>query len=367
MKFNIAKSDLTEALAIVAKGMSARSTLAILSGILVEAENDGTVVLQTTDLEISIRHTVHADVVEPGKTVVPGKLFSDIVKTLPDAAIGISTQAEQTHVDCMGSSFTLSSLNPADFPYFPQVNADTTVKMEPAALEHAVRKVVRAVSRDESRAILTGILFSVENDAVRLVATDSYRLALADVKLEDPDAVQEFQAIIPGKTFEDVARLAAGQKVISIGFSDNQVLFEFGTTTFVSRKIEGTFPNYKQLIPDTHEVAVQVPVSELVSAIKRVALLVQSHSPIRFEFDADSQQATISARTQDVGQATETIDAAVDGGNMQIAFNHQYILDGLSAIDGDVVIELQTSLKPGILKGAADESFLYLAMPVRLS
>lgn len=366
MRFNIAKSSLLDAVNTVLKGMSSRSTLPILSGILIEASAEGKLTFQTTDLEISIRHSIDADVADAGKTVVPGKLFADIVKTLPDAAVSIEADAERAKLTCLGSSFELSTLNPTDFPYFPEVTADTAVELPPAQLEAAVRRVGRAVSKDESRAILTGVLFSIEEGNIRLAATDSYRLACADVPYQ-ADGVDEFKAVIPGKIFEDVTRLAGAGDSIRIGFSDNQVLFEFGSTTFVSRKIEGTYPNYKQLIPTSHESSVQIEASTLVSAIKRVALLAQAHTPIRFAFSADEQQVSISAKTADVGTAREVIDAQVEGPDTEIAFNHQYILDGLNSIDGDVVIELQGSLKPGIIKGTETPGFLYLAMPVRLS
>lgn len=365
MKLNISKSELLNAINVVLKGTSSRSTLPILSGMLLDARETGELVCQTTDLEISIRHSIPADVVEPGKTVLPGKLFADIVKTLPDAAVSVATQQDLAHIDCLGSSFTLSTLPAADFPYFPEIDASTTVEIASSQLEKAVHKVSRAVSRDEGRAVLTGILFSVGAGKVRLVATDAYRMALVDLDIDT--GVEDFQAIVPGKIFDDVVRLAAGTDSMSIGFSENQIVFNFGTTTFVSRKIEGTFPNYRQLIPDDHSVSIQIPTNTLVTAIKRASLLAQSHTPVRFAFSAESQELTISAKTQDVGNAEETVEASVDGPDIEIAFNHQYLLDGLNAIEGDTIIELQSPLKPGILKSSTDTGFLYLAMPVRLS
>ena len=366
MRFNIAKSELNEVLNIVSKGMSSRSTLPILSGILVSAE-DSSVTFQTTDLEISIKHSVVADVADPGSTVIPGKLFNDIVKSLPDAAVTVTTDGDQVIISCLESAFTLSTLNPVDFPYFPQVEAGTEVVLPTKKLADVVRKVGKAVSRDESRAILTGILFSVENDKVRLVATDSYRLAVGDMVINTDEPYEAFTAIIPGRIFEDVAKLAAAYDNIKVGFSENQVVFSFGACVFVSRKIEGTYPNYKQLLPKDYACSVRVSAADLISCVKRVSLLAQAHTPVRFAFDMDAQRANVSAKTQDVGASKASVVAEVQGESMEIAFNHQYLLDGLSSIDGDVVIELQTSLKPGILKAADDDSFLYLAMPVRLA
>lgn len=366
MKFNISKESLVAALNTVLKGTSARATLPILSGILLDADSSGSVVFQTTDLEISIKHTVQADVIEMGKAVVPGKLFSDIVKNLPDAAVGITSSQEQTEIRCMDSSFTLSSLNPADFPYFPEVIASQIIELPSAELGNVVKKIAKAVSRDESRAVLTGVLFSVEAGNVYFAATDSYRLCVSSMQQSGFDG-DDFQVIIPGKTFEDVTRLASDFETIKIGFSDNQVIFQFGTTIFVSRKIEGNYPNYKQLIPNDHAVSIELDTQTLITAIKRVSLLAQSHTPVHFVFEADEQKVKISARTQDVGTASETIDAKIDGEDIEIAFNHQYLLDGLSSLSGQTIIELQSSLKPGIIKDSENPGFLYLAMPVRLN
>lgn len=365
MQFNIAKEDLVAVLNIVSKGMSSRSTLPILSGILLNAEAEH-VTFQTTDLEISIRHTEKADVVEGGKTVLPGKLFQDIVKALPDAAVNVAVNSEQATISCLNSSFTLSTLNAVDFPYFPQVDVTTSVDLPSKDLSSLVKKVGKAVSRDESRAILTGILFSVENSTVRLVATDSYRLAVGDLELEG-QKYEPFQAIIPGKIFEDVSRLASSEDSVTVAFSENQIVFTFGSTTFVSRKIEGTYPNYQQLLPKESATKITIPCEDLITAVKRVSLLAQSHTPVRFDFSSERQNITVSAKTQDVGGAQETLQAQVEGEDIQIAFNHQYLLDGLGSIEGDALIELQTSLKPGIIKSVNDSSFLYLAMPIRLS
>ena len=365
MRFNIAKDELIEVLNSVSKGMSSRSTLPILSGILVSAE-DSSVTFQTTDLEISIRHSVVADVADPGRTVVPGKLFIDIAKSMPDAAVTVATDGDQVIISCLDSAFTLSTLNPVDFPYFPQVETSMKVVLPPKRLADAVRKVGKAVSRDESRAILTGILFAVEDDNVRLAATDSYRLAVADVAVEADEPYEPFQAIIPGRIFEDVAKMASGYDAITIAFSENQVVFTFGACIFVSRKIEGTYPNYKQLLPKDSACTITLPVAKLISTVKRVSILAQAHTPVRFSFSAEEQKVTVSAKTQDVGASRAALEAQVDGESMDIAFNHQYLLDGLQAVEGNVVIQLQSSLKPGTLRAEEDESFLYLAMPVRL-
>ena len=196
MKFRISKDDLLGAINTVSKGMSSRSTLPILSGILLETTDQGKLVLQTTDLEISIKHATSANIEEPGRCVIPGKILSDIVKSLPDASIEVETKDEQTHITCLDASFTLSSLNPADFPYFPQVDPSTTIVLPPAELADAVRCVGKAVSRDESRIILTGIYLTVKDGIVTLAATDSYRLAVAERPIPSTD-ITDFRRSFP--------------------------------------------------------------------------------------------------------------------------------------------------------------------------
>ena len=364
MKFNISKADLLDALTVVMKGVSTRSTLPILSGVLVETTQQGSVMFQSTNLEISIRHIQTADIVNDGGCVVPGKLLSDIVRALPDAAVTVESADHAVNITCMGSSFKLSTLPLEDFPRFSEPDVERTVHLDASLFERSAGKVVHAVSRDESRALLTGVLFSVEEGDIRFVATDSYRLALVDV--EHQDGVEDFKAVIPGKTLDDVARIAGSCGHVSIGFSDNQVVFSFGSTTFVSRRIEGTYPNYGQLLPKAHALEARVDASTLVKSIKRAALLAQAHTPVRMSFSGEVQSIEIGADTQDVGNAVEQVDAAIEGGDMEIGFNHQYLLDGLAPIDGEAVIELQEPLKPGILRSAEPDGYLYLAMPVRL-
>ena len=367
MKFRISKDDLLGAINTVSKGMSSRSTLPILSGILLETTDQGKLVFQTTDLEISIKHATSANIEESGRCVIPGKILSDIVKSLPDASIEVETKDEQTHITCLDASFTLSSLNPADFPYFPQVDPSTTIVLPPAELADAVRCVGKAVSRDESRIILTGIYLTVKDGIVTLAATDSYRLAVAELPIPSTD-ITDFSAIIPGKTFDEVCRLALSSDSISVGFSENQVIITFGETVFVSRKIEGTYPNYKQLIPATYVTKSCFATQDLITAVKRVGLVSSLSSPIKFDINEAAKNAIINTTSQDVGSAEEILPCEVDGESTQIAFNHQYVLDGLMSISTpQVFLETQSPLKPGIFKAAGEDKFLYLVMPVRIA
>jgi DNA polymerase III subunit beta len=365
MKVSIARSELLESLSVVGKGMSARSTLPILSGILFTV-SAGEIQLQATDLEVSVRHTAPALVEKEGQIVVPGKLLSDIVRSLPEAAVTIETEGETAHIRCQHSSFTVKTLNPSDFPKFPEVAVNKSVELPAATVASMVKQVSRAVSRDETRAILTGILLVIEGPTVRMVATDSYRLAVRETVLEKV-AGEDTEVVIPGKALEEVTRLAGDSDTIVLGVSENQVVFSFGNTVFVTRRIEGSFPNYKQLIPKESATNAVVSGDEITSAVKRVSLMALHNTPVKISISISDQTLSLSATTQDVGDASEDLMVKAEGEDTEIAFNHGFLMDGLaSAGTENVRLEVQNHLKPGLLKTVGDEGFLYLLMPVRL-
>ncbi len=365
MKFSIARSEILDALMVVSKGMSSRSTLPILSGILVSSSG-GSVSLQATDLEVSVRHSAAALVEKEGQTVIPGKLLGDIVRTLPEAAVTLEVDGDAVVVTCQHSAFTLRTLNPADFPKFPEVEVDHQVTLPAPLLASMVKKVSKAVSRDETRAILTGVRLMIEGPSIRMVATDSYRLATSEVVLGDTPS-EDMDVVIPGRALEEMTRIAAATETVSLGTSENQIVFEFGDTTFITRRIEGSFPNYKQLIPKECETAVTVDTEEFASAVKRVSLMALHNTPLKVSVSAEDQTLSLTATTQDVGDASEDLMVKVEGKDVEIAFNHAFLSDGLLSTSTETVsLEIQNSLKPGILKSDGEQDFLYLLMPVRL-
>ncbi len=365
MKLSIARSELLSALTVVSKGMSARSTLPILSGILL-GTTDGSLSLQSTDLEVSVKHSVPALVEDPGQTVVPGKLLNDIVRTLPEAAVTLETEGDVVVVRCQQSSFTVKTLNAVDFPKFPEVSVDRSVELPAALLSAMVKKVGKAVSRDETRAILTGVMVVIEGPSLKMVATDSYRLAVSDVVLEEPPS-EDLEVVIPGRALEEVTRIASSEEKVRLGTSENQIVFEFGETTFVTRRIEGTFPNYKQLIPKEAETTVTVSTDELAAAVKRVSLMALHNTPLKVSVSQEDQTLSLSATTQDVGDASEDLMVKAEGKDVEIAFNHAFLADGLVSTSAETLkLEIQNPLKPGLLKSQGDDDFLYLLMPVRL-
>ncbi|MBQ9001180.1 MAG: DNA polymerase III subunit beta [Eggerthellaceae bacterium] len=363
MRFSINQSELLNALTVVQKGISQRSTLPILSGVYVGTRGDE-VSFQSTDLEMSVQYTVAALIDEPGAAVLPGKLFIDIVKNLPDAAVHIEASEDGAIISCESSSFSIRSLNAADFPGFPEVLPEQQISVPFDAFSSMARKVCRVVSKDESRMILTGVLISVEGGVLRLVATDSYRLAVTEHPLENSQA--DFSAVLAGGFVSDLAGLPRTGEDISFALAENQIIVSYGGTVFVNRRIEGKYPNYKQLIPASYETRCLVSRSAFAAAVKRASLLDSSGSQVKFSINEPSQTIQLNT-TQEVGSTQEIVKAQVEGADVEIGFNSYYVTEGLSAMDSsEVSFELQGSLKPGIMRGAGDERYLYLVMPVRI-
>lgn len=366
MKFSINQSELQNALTVVQKGVATRSTLPILSGIYLDARGDS-LTLQATDLELSIQYTVSALVEEEGRSVVPGKLFSDIVKSLPDAAVHIEFENDAAVVTCDTSSFSIKTLDAEDFPGFPHVDVQQELSIPFSKFASMVKRVARVVSRDESRAILTGVLITFETGQLKMVATDSYRLAITEAELPDasPD---DFQAVISGSFMQEIASLPRTEENIKLALAENQIVVSYQDTVFINRRIEGNFPNYRQLLPDSYTTRVKMDVDKLSAAVKRTSLLGQSSSPVKFDLNIDSQTTLLSAVAQDVGSAQETLTCEGEGEDVEIAFNSAYVLEGLSSVETDqVFLEVQSPLKPGIFRADKEENFLYLVMPVRIS
>lgn len=369
MKFTVSQSSLAKALLVVAKGMATNSTLPYLSGIYIKA-GEGTLEFQTANLTISIRHRIAANVEEPGETVVSGKILTGIVKTLPDAAVSFSMEPGMRvmEVSCQKSRFRLNTLNASDFPEFPTYALERTIELPSALLSEMVDKVYKVTSRDTSRPILQGVLLSVEENTIRLVATDSYRLAVCDSNVETSSTDEAFVTIVPGATFHDVLASPSMTEQILVGTTDSQVVFVFGNTTYVSRKIEGNFPNYRQLLPSSCATSVKLDATQFGSALKRVSVIASSNPSVRLDVDADGRLVSLSASSPDQGESSEIIDADVEGSTMAIALNFHYVLDCVNAVDNsdDLTLEMQGPMQPAIFKSYGKINYLYLLMPVRM-
>lgn len=366
MKFSINQTELQNALSIVMKGISSRSTLPILSCIYIKAIKDS-LVFQSTDLELSIQHSTKAMIEEEGEVVVSGKIFSEIVKNLPDAAVFVEDSENDLLITCESASFSLKTLNVQDFPGFPEIEVNQSAILPFDTFSSMVKKVAKVVSKDESRAILTGVLITVENDNVKMVATDSYRLAITEVEVSEASK-EDFEVVIAGNFLLDIATLPKSDENISIALSENQIVVTYQDIVFINRRIEGNFPNYRQLLPSEYTTRVGIDTEQLSAAVKRTSLVSNLTSPIKFNVNKDSETIQVSTMAQDIGTAQETLSCSVEGEDVEIAFNFTYVFDGLNSVStNQVFLELQTSMKPGIFKADTEDNFLYLVMPVRLT
>ena len=358
-----ARDELAAALAVVARGLSTRGAVQVLGGIHVQAA-DGRLTLSSTDMEISLRASVAGDVVGEGSVVVPGRLLTDLVRLLPAATVNLGHE-EGDNVLAVSSGGHASRLNvfsAEDFPQLPPTDVSLHT-IAASSLLATIEKVARASSRDESRPVLTGILVRFEGDRLTMAATDSYRLAVKETELGE--AGPELEAIIPARALQELARIAAGSETVQLGVHENHVVFNAADVWLTSRRIDGQFPNYTQLLPETFEVELAVPREPLLEVIRRAGVLAQRNTPLRLRF-ADGE-LKVSAQTQDVGEAEEAFAIDYEGETLEIGFNPEFLREGLEAISADTVgLKLINPLRPGLLT-SPDESFWYLIMPIRLA
>lgn len=358
------RDALAAALGVVARGVSTRGAVQVLAGIRVAA-SEGRLELAATDMEISLRASLPADVAHEGTAVVPGKLLSDLVRLLPDdrVVLGHDEGGGVLSVTSGSHSSRLNVFSAEDFPQLPPTDVSLhTISAD--GLLRTVEKVARASSRDESRPVLTGILVRFTGSTLTMAATDSYRLAVKETQLED--AGPELEAIIPARALQELVRLAGGVEAVQLGVHENHVVFSAGDVWLTSRRIDGQFPNYDQLLPESFDVVLTVPREPLLEVIRRAGVLAQRNTPLRLRFAAG--ELRVSAQTQDVGEAEESLAVDYAGEEpLEIGFNPEFLREGLEAISADTVeLKLINPLRPGLLSSPG-ERFWYLIMPIRLA
>ena len=357
------RDELLHALGIVSRGVSTRTTVQILSGILLEAA-DGKLQLAATDMELSLRTSLEAKVESDGPVVVPGRLLLELARLLPEQEVALEHKPEEAAVEirCGSASYRLHTYNPEDFPRLPDTQVDLH-EVDRATLLETVARVSRSASRDESRPVLTGVLVRFEAGKLVMAATDSYRLSVKETAFEG--SVPELEAIVPARALTELARIAPEGESVSLGVHENQVVFGTGTAWLTTRRIDGQFPNYKQLVPEAFEHEVPLPREELLDVVRRVSVMAQRNSPLRLRF-ADGE-LTVSSQTQDVGEARESLPAQFSAEPLEIGFNAEFLRDGVESVVGEQVrLKLISPLRPAVLQGEGDD-FLYLIMPIRLA
>ncbi len=358
VRFRAEREDLADALGRASRAVSTRSPLDILQGVLCEVEGSRLKVTGT-DLEFTVRTTLEVEVMEGGRTVVPARLAAEAVRKLPAGAVTMGAEEGVVTIRGSGPEFALRELSVEDFPAVGVEEEMDGAAMDGDTLVSAVNQVGVAASGDEARPILTGIFFEEEAGSLRLVATDSYRLAVRDV----PGVVPQ-NGLVPVRALRELGRTVGAPKVTG-AIGERTASFASERGTMWVRLIEGTFPNYRQLLPEAYSGRLLVGKEALLEAVGRAALVAEDHIPLRLALV--SEGVDLSVQRQEVGGESEHVDGTYEGEDMTIAFNPRYLADGVSMVeDQEVVLDVVDPLKPGLIRGAETETFRYLLMPVRL-
>ncbi|HJQ50577.1 MAG TPA: DNA polymerase III subunit beta [Gaiellaceae bacterium] len=363
LRITCTKEDLVHGLSIVGRAVSTRTAIQILSGILLEARGDD-LRLAATDMELSLRASVPARVEGDGSIVLPGRTLVDIARLLPGEDVTIEHSAAESvvHIASGSASYTLHTYNAEDFPRLPELTDTQTFEVDREALLETIGRVARAASRDEARPVLTGVLVQFAGEKLVMAATDSYRLAVKETSLGS--AAPELEAIVPSRALQELSRVAGDADEVAVGVQENQVIFSVGGVWLTTRRIDGQFPNYRQLLPETFEHELTVPRTELLDVVRRASVMIQRATPLQLRF-ADGE-VTVVARTHEVGESQESMPVAYTGEPLEIGFNAEFLREGLESVEGDDVrMKLISPLRPAILTDEGDD-FTYLVMPIRL-
>jgi DNA polymerase-3 subunit beta len=363
LRITASKDELVQALGVVSRAVSTRTSVQILSGILLEAQG-GELRLAATDMELSLRSNVAAQIEGDGAIVLPGKTLADIARLLPADEVTIEHKPAEAvaHVTSGSASYTLHMYNPEDFPRLPELDAVQTFSVDRESLLETIHRVARAASRDESRPLLTGMLVSFTGGKIVMAATDSYRLAVKETELSG--SAPELEAIVPSRALQELARIAGSGETVEVGVHENQVLFSTDGAWLTTRRIDGQFPNYRQLLPEAFEHELTIPRVELLEVVRRASVMIQRATPLQLRFAEG--ELTVIARTHEVGESKESMPIGFTGDTLEIGFNADFLRDGIESMDGDDVrFKLISPLRPAVIQGEGDD-FTYLVMPIRL-
>ncbi|HEX4837192.1 MAG TPA: DNA polymerase III subunit beta [Solirubrobacteraceae bacterium] len=368
MKLSIPTSELLAQLQTATRVASSRTSVQALSGVMISAEGGRAVVL-ATDMEVGLRIPLAGDVLQPGAAVLPARLLLEVVRSLPGDATTLELRPQQQDVELVSGSakFHLRTLRSEDFPALPEPAAETRMTLPTQAFVDTALQVSRSASRDETRPVLTGVLISAGGRELTMVATDSYRLSVKHAAL-DSSLDGTIEANVPARALQELARIAQSveEPELTVSLGQNQVVFEIGAIVLSSRLIDGQFPNYRQLLPESVEHELRFASAEIADVVRRVSLLAQKNAPLRLSFSEG--ELTVSAQTPDVGEASEILPVPFSGDPFEIGFNPEFLRDGLESVGSEeLVLKLISPLRPGLIESPDGGEFVYLIMPIRLN
>jgi len=366
MKFFIDKEKLSYAIQNVQRAITTRSPLPILTGILFSC-SEGRLNLSATDMEMSIRCSVPADVIDPGALVIPARYIAELSKKLPDVTIEFETigGGNLATIRYGQSEFNINGYNAVDFPSFQVPEGEFSFALKSEEFKNTVRKVIYALSTDEARPVFTGVLLEIEGDQATLVATDTFRMAMKRFKV--PASTPEIiNVIVPGKTLNETVRVMGSSDTVRVTLSKNHIMFETQDTIITSRLITGRYPSYRQVIPQSFTCTLNASIREMLDSADRASLLAGEKSSL-IVFQTRSEGVVISVRSEN-GWIREDIQASTEGENFDILFNVRYLCDALKACDGeDIEIKLTGTYTPALLTSPGDDEYLSIIVPARTS
>lgn len=363
MRVICSRKSLQEGVQTVARAVSSRTSLPILGHIMMKTEDDR-LRLVAYDLEIGLEHIVEASVQEPGALTIPARVVSDIISTFPDTDVQLSTEPNGTvNLKCGTSDFSILGLPPEEFPMLPEVTEEVKFKIDSGVLREGIAKTIFAVSTDESRVILTGMLLQIGSNQLKLVSTDTHRLCVFDCPISDCEG--SVNAIVPARAMQEVTRIADDGEV-DVVISPSQIKFTSDDTVLVSRLIEGQFPNFEKVIPTEFNRKLIVPTELFAQAMRRVEIVARESSQ-RTKFTIANGTLTLTAESPTIGRAHEEVEVIKEGEDIRLAFNAKYILDVLGVVETEAIeIELSGEVSPALIRPQGKDNYLYLLMPMHL-
>lgn len=377
MKIICTQENLNKALSIVGKVVNKNTTLPILNNVLIKTNKKG-LKLSSTNLEIAVNYWIGGKIEEEGEITIPTKLFSNFVSNLPNENVEIKTREDMVNIKCDGCKINIKGVDAKEYPLAPKIDAEPFLKVKSDVFKKAMSQILPSISVSESRMEITGALLDfsdVKNGKIALVSTDSYRLAQKTIEIPkeniNSDALNVIgeieSVIIPRNTIQELVRdLGEEDENLEITIAENQIVFEFGSASILSRLIEGNYPDYKQVIPEKFLSTAIINMKDISNAVRIAGFFsASSNNSVKFSISTDNK-IEISSEASDIGNNSSKIEAKVSGKEIEVVYNYKYLIDGLNSVSGDeVVLNANDENAPSILKAASDDKFIYIIMPIR--
>lgn len=371
VKVQVLQENLQRGLSIVGRAVATRATLPITANVLLKTDG-GRLMLAATDLDISISTWVGARVDEEGATTVPSRLIGDFVAQLPPQPVDLTIpdRGRQVKISCARNESTMSAMDAEDFPRIQEISEGTAITLEAKALRRAIERVEFAAASDDSRPVLTGVQLKTDGQRLTMAAADGFRLAVADITLTKAPE-QSIEVIVPARAFRELSRLVADSNEdveMRVNAQRTQVRFALTDTEMVAQLIQGTFPNYNQLIPSEYNTRATIAVDEFKREVRIAAIFARDGSGIiRLQIqpgDGPHGQLTISARADEVGDNEGKVDVKLEGDASKIAFNSRYLQDVLGILNGEVALEMTSPSAQGVFRPVGETDYVHVVMPM---